>query len=254
MSKQPNQDEAVHPSMRPLAYDAYQRLADAYAEKVDTKPHNAYYERPAMLSLLPDLKGKRVLDAGCGPGAYAQALVAKGAQVVSIDISGRMLARASERLEKELAAGKVELQKVDLSRPLTMFDDESFDFVNAPLCLDYIEDWRKLFKDFNRILKPNGQVQFSCGHAASDAEHFKTKKYFSVEQVECVWRGFGMPIRMPSYRRSLEEIMMPVIESGFVMQRIHEPLPTRDFERTDLIRYKQLVQRPVFLCIQARKA
>jgi hypothetical protein len=47
-----------------IAYDAYERLADTYAEMIDTKPHNAYLERPATLSLLPDVKGKRVLDAG----------------------------------------------------------------------------------------------------------------------------------------------------------------------------------------------
>ncbi|WP_279387450.1 hypothetical protein [Rubrobacter taiwanensis] len=30
------------------------------------------YERPATLSLLPDVAGKRVLDAGCGPGVYSE--------------------------------------------------------------------------------------------------------------------------------------------------------------------------------------
>ena len=55
-------------SSKPRAYDAYQELARAYADKIDTKPHNAYYERPAMLSLLPEVKDKKVLDAGCGFG------------------------------------------------------------------------------------------------------------------------------------------------------------------------------------------
>ena len=54
--------------MSPLAFDAYERLAEAYSERVETKPHNAYYERPATLGLLPDVEGLRVLDAGCGPG------------------------------------------------------------------------------------------------------------------------------------------------------------------------------------------
>ena len=54
-------------SDKPIALDAYETLAEAYAAVVDTKPHNAYYERPATLSLLPEVRGKRVLDAGCGP-------------------------------------------------------------------------------------------------------------------------------------------------------------------------------------------
>lgn len=55
-----------------IAYEAYERLADAYAEMIDAKPHNAYLERPATLSLLPDVEGKRVLDAGCGTGTYSE--------------------------------------------------------------------------------------------------------------------------------------------------------------------------------------
>jgi ubiquinone/menaquinone biosynthesis C-methylase UbiE len=60
-------------SNKPLAYEAYQILADDYSRLIDTKPHNAYYERPATLALLPNVKGMQVLDAGCGPGAYADA-------------------------------------------------------------------------------------------------------------------------------------------------------------------------------------
>ena len=53
-------------SKRPIAQAAYDEMAEAYAARIETKPHNAYYERPATLSLLPDVRGKRVLDAGCG--------------------------------------------------------------------------------------------------------------------------------------------------------------------------------------------
>ena len=60
-------------------------LAEAYSAKVETKAHNALYERPATLSLLPPVKGKRVLDAGCGPGVTAQWLVDRGAEVVGFD-------------------------------------------------------------------------------------------------------------------------------------------------------------------------
>jgi len=65
----------------PIAVDAYEILAEAYASVVETKPHNPYYERPATLSLLPEIKGKRVLDAACGPGIYSEWLLSRGAAV-----------------------------------------------------------------------------------------------------------------------------------------------------------------------------
>ena len=77
--------------MKPIAYEAYQELAELYAARVERKPHNAYYERPAMIAMWPDVRGKRVLDAGCGPGVYAELLLRRGAIVTAIDVSERML-------------------------------------------------------------------------------------------------------------------------------------------------------------------
>ena len=237
----------------PLAYEAYQELADAYAAKIDTKPHNAYYDRPAMLSLLPHLQGKKVLDAGCGPGAYTQALAERGATVIACDVSERMLELAAERLGKFSFVKTPELQKLDLTQPLSMFQDEEFDFVNAPLCLDYIQDWKSLFLEFHRVLKPGGRFIFSCGHPAFDAEYFDTKNYFSVEPVQATWRGFGKTVVMPSFRRSLEEVMTPVIKSGFLLEKVLEPKPTEEFKQADPVRFARLMHRPGFLCIAARK-
>ena len=64
----------------PIANQAYDQMAEAYARKVDTKPHNAYYDRPAVQSLLPDLTGKTVLDAACGTGVYTEWLLAQAAE------------------------------------------------------------------------------------------------------------------------------------------------------------------------------
>ena len=233
---------------KPIAYWAYQELADAYAEHIDTKPHNAHYDRPAMLSLLPDVEGLRILDAGCGPGAYAEALVQRGAQVTACDISERMLELAAARL-----GTSVDLKCIDLTQPLKMFDSAEFDLVNAALCLDYIEDWRSLFAEFYRVTKPIGYLLFSCGHPAFDAEYFDTCDYFAVERVECVWKGFGKQVRMPSFRRSWEEIINPVVEAGFSIDRLHEPRPTEDFRKADPESYARLMHRPGFVCIRAIK-
>lgn len=38
---------------------------------MDDSLYNVYYDRPAVLSLLPPVQGKRILDIGCGPGLYS---------------------------------------------------------------------------------------------------------------------------------------------------------------------------------------
>ncbi|MBP8294299.1 MAG: hypothetical protein KAX65_16095, partial [Caldilineaceae bacterium] len=61
---------------------SYEAIASNCASIVDTKPHNALYERPATLSMLPSLADAVVLDAGCGPGWYAEQMLDRGAKVV----------------------------------------------------------------------------------------------------------------------------------------------------------------------------
>ena len=234
-------------SNKPLAYEAYQVLANDYARLIDTKPHNAFYERPATLALLPNVKGMHVLDAGCGPGVYAEELLKRGVQVISVDASDRMIELARERLGPDAV-----IQYVDLSRPLTMFSDGEFDLVLAPLCLDYIADWLTVFREFRRALKSGGYFVMSAGHPAFDAEYFATNNYFSVECVKCEWTGFGTQVVMPSYRRSLEEFLTPILDAGFLLDRIVEPLPTDDFRAADPVRYESLMHRPGFLCVRAR--
>ena len=155
-------------------------------------------------------------------------------------------------LARERLGPNAVVQRVDLSRPLTMFYDGQFDLVLAPLCLDYIADWLAVFQEFGRVLKPGGCLVMSAGHPAFDAEYFATNDYFSVEYVECEWRGFGTKVVMPSYRRSLEEFLTPLLRAGFLLERIVEPLPTDEFRTADPVRYGSLMHRPGFLCVRAR--
>jgi hypothetical protein len=67
---------------KPIALKAYEKLAEHYAAMIDTKPRNAYYERPATLSLLPSVHGKRVLGEGCGQGRNSAALFAESKYVL----------------------------------------------------------------------------------------------------------------------------------------------------------------------------
>jgi len=230
----------------PIAREVYEALADAYAARVDTKPHNAYYERPATLSLLPDVAGRRVLDAGCGPGVYSQWLAERGAAVVGVDVSPRMIDHARRRL-----AERAEFHVADLGRPLDFLQAGSLDIVLAPLCFDYLRDWRGPLREFHRLLRAGGLLIFSMEHPCSKWRASAAGNYLDVEEFSFTWSGFGEPVRMPSYRRPLQETLNSLAETGFRLDRALEPLPTEEFRRAAPADYEKLLRFPLFLCIRA---
>ncbi len=80
--------------------------------------------RQTLLDWLPaDLSGKRILDAGCGTGALAVAAARRGAEVVAIDLSPKLVQLAAERLPRDLGSGQVQFEVGDMFSPaLGQFD------------------------------------------------------------------------------------------------------------------------------------
>jgi SAM-dependent methyltransferase len=234
---------------KPIAQDAYDALAESYGARIETKPHNAYYERPATLSLLPDVRGRRVLDAGCGPGVYAEHLLDRGAEVVAFDANERMV-----RLTRERLGDRAQVFQADLEQPLDFLADAAFDLVLSPLVMDYVREWGAAFAEFHRVLKPGGHLVFSIEHpCAKFHAHRETSNYFEVERVELEWRGFGTPVRVPSYRRPVSGVIQPLLEAGFVLERILEPTPTEEFKQHLPEDYEELSRSPGFMCVRACK-
>jgi magnesium-protoporphyrin O-methyltransferase len=80
--------------------------------------------RATLLGWLPqDLRGLRLLDAGCGTGALAVEAARRGAAVVAIDLSPTLVALARERLPADLGPGSVHFHSGDMLDPaLGLFD------------------------------------------------------------------------------------------------------------------------------------
>jgi magnesium-protoporphyrin O-methyltransferase len=71
--------------------------------------------RDTLLSWLPqDMRGLRLLDAGCGTGALAVEAARRGADVLAIDISQSLVDMARERAPKDLCAGSITVAVGDL--------------------------------------------------------------------------------------------------------------------------------------------
>jgi magnesium-protoporphyrin O-methyltransferase len=84
--------------------------------------------RATLLGYLPDdLRGQRVLDAGCGTGALAVEAARRGATVVAIDLSPTLIGLAHERVPSQLGGGSVQFRVSDMLDP----ELGSFDWVVA---------------------------------------------------------------------------------------------------------------------------
>ena len=138
--------------------DHYDSFARSYAAANESNLFNAHYERPAMIDLAGDVDGRRVLDAGCGSGALASALRAKGALVTGVDSSAVMVDLARRRLGAD-----ADVHVADISQPLP-FDDGAFDDVVVSLVLHYLRDWTAPLAEMRRVLVPGGRLLLSVNH------------------------------------------------------------------------------------------
>ncbi len=239
---------------RPVAQDTYDLLAPLYNERAPTKDYNAHYDRPATLSLMPDVRGKRVLDAGSGPGIYSEWLVEHGAEVVAFDVSPRMIEFFKQRLGE-----RATVFQADLEEPLPSLEDERFDVVLCALALDYVHDWRPTFREFARVLRHDGLFVCSIGHPAADYFIYHNQgNYFEREQVVEQWsfggdldsRGY---IEVTRYRHPLGHLFEALSSAGLALERFLEARPTQAFKEQNPERYEELMRRPGFLSIRARK-
>ena len=222
--------------------DVYERIARAYAAAVDNAPYNVYYERPAVMSLLPDLVGLNVLDAGCGSGWYAETLLSKGATVTAVDINQDFL-----QLTRERVGDRAVILEADLAKPFNFAEDNTFDLVVAPLSLHYIADWVPTLREFHRVLKPEGVLVFSTHHPHVDYKHAESPNYLQVELMEQEWSAG----KVVFYRRPLSNITNALRESGFSLDLLLEPTPVEGLKEVDRERYFRLLKEPAFLVIRA---
>jgi len=115
-----------------------------------TLSRDAFIEKTGWM--LPSLAGRRVLDAGCGMGRFAEVAAGAGADVYAIDLS-----TAVEAAERNLGSrSNVHFYQADiLNLP---FADESFDAIYSIGVLHHTPSTRAAFLALCRLLKPGGRI------------------------------------------------------------------------------------------------
>lgn len=112
-------------------------------------------EARLVFRFLRDLRGKRVLDVGCGSALFAIELAHRGASVVGLDISESALILGRQRIVKMGLESQVTLVLCDVSR-IVPYPDHSFDCVFSNCVLEHIPDDVTAIVESARVLKPGG--------------------------------------------------------------------------------------------------
>jgi SAM-dependent methyltransferase len=174
------------------------------------------------LRLLGDLRGKRVLDLGGGSGSAAIAFAQLGAIVIALDNTEAGLARARARAEQ--AEVKVEWRTGDLA-DLAFLRAESIDAAFCAAAVATVDDAARLFRQVQRVLKPNGPFVFSYAHPMSlciDADGVVTRSYFDPGPIDVERDGDHVRVHV----RDLGEVFTELGRAGFRVDTILEPRPS----------------------------
>lgn len=227
------------------AAEQYNAMATEYSADNDDGVFNSLYERPAMLRMLGDVAGLRVLDVGCGAGQLTSALIDRGATVTGVDVSQGMVDIARERY-----GDSAEFEVADLSDPLN-FETGQFDLVVASLVMHYLEDWVPVLGEIRRILTPAGALVFSTHHPTMDWKLHSRDDYFAKKQSTETWTKGGRPFEVTTWRRPLRSISEEIRLAGFVIEALDEPAPSGQLADREPATNEYLMTHPHFLFIKA---
>ena len=220
---------------------------------------NELIEIPIMKTMLPDLKGKRILDLGCGNGSMSKYFAENGASyVLALDISTNMIEEAKEKNNhKNITYDVLGMENISTIK-------EKFDLVFSSLAFHYIEDFNKLTLDINNLLNENGILLYSQEHptvlatilelGAKKRVEINNKRYFLLSNYNengkrlMLWND----CEVIKYHRNFEYLINTLIENKFNILQIKESTASK--EAIELVeKYKYQKDRPYFLFIKAQK-
>ncbi|MBR4427783.1 MAG: class I SAM-dependent methyltransferase [Clostridia bacterium] len=222
---------------------------------------NDCIETPILLSMLPDLRGKTVLDIGCGMGQHARQYADMGAaSVLGIDISEKMLAYA----KTHNSAPNITYERMAMEDIAAI--DGRFDLVTSSLAFDYVEDFGGLMKHIRALMKDGSEFVFSMSHPMASAWDGAYDRYtrtatgerlyanihnYSVEglrKVKWVIDGYEC------YHRTVSTLINALVQAGLGIEECRESSVPDELREKHPDIFGGVIHRPDFIFFRCRKA
>jgi ubiquinone/menaquinone biosynthesis C-methylase UbiE len=220
---------------------------------------------PNVMRLVDPKPNQIILDLACGQGFFAKHFIDKGAEVVGLDLSPELIARAKKNVPKAKFF-------VANAENLSVLKNNSVDSIVCVLALQNIKNISAVFKECNRVLKNGGHFSIVLNHPA-----FRVPKHSSwgwdeaqkiqFRRIDEYLSEISVPIEMQpgkkdgkgqttlSFHRPLQFWFKLLNNSGFVVTRLEEwvshkinqPGPKAAAEN------KARHEFPLFLYLEGRK-
>jgi ubiquinone/menaquinone biosynthesis C-methylase UbiE len=213
--------------------ELYRKVAKVYHDfRVSGKAVvNEQIINPAALKALGSVKGKRVLDLGCGTGIISLKLKKRGAKVSGIDLSPDMI-----EIARSYAKG-IEF-KVGPAEKLP-YKAGYFDATLALLVFDYIKDIDRALREVWRVTKRGGYFVIAMrnpiatasskvrirGRKLDSTSIRKFDRYFVERQVAHQWWTHDKRLKVTEYdlHRTYQTIIRAFIRNGFTIVDYIDP-------------------------------
>ncbi len=239
---------------------------DAFFEDFrNSRSHEANFndciETPILFAMLPDLRGKTILDIGCGMGQHAKRFADMGAEsVLGIDLSAKMLEYAKAHNSAENI----------VYRRMAMEDigaiDRQFDLVTSSLVFDYAEDFGGLMRKIHGLMKDGAEFVFSMSHPIVTAWDGAYDRYTRTETGERLYANLRNYCReglrkvdwvvngYECYHRTVSTLINALIGAGFVIEECQEAHISDEMRERYPGLFGGTIHRPEFIFFRCRKS
>jgi SAM-dependent methyltransferase len=212
-------------------------------------------EWPALRAMLPELRGRNVVDLGCGFGWFGRWARENGAaHALGIDVSEKMLERAkAETHDPAITYVRTDMEHLELPAA-------SFDLAYSSLAFHYIEDFRRLATAIHRALVDGGRLVFSVEHPIYTAP--SEPKFVTNSSGRATWPLDGyldeglrttdwLAKGVIKHHRTVATYINALVDAGFTILHLDEwgPTPKHIAAHPD---WADDHQRPPFLLVSAR--